>query len=1859
MRILFKQFFNSFKKNHFNIFSLSILTTALCFVISGAVNLSSSFISSINYLNGEGDKAGVVSEAPKSFGRLDFSYSTTPKTRAAEGVNIIGSSLSLVPSTTDPTKFERKDNTLFCFNKSDFIDAGGKAFRNNNLFEYNNGYSYNPNETDITTMFKRDDSIVHPIWANTNGTVRMIITDGIPANRAFTYSFVNPDGKVLYNPANMIFNKWGVPTNVFSKGNLVNDITLFFTSTMYNKDTLNTYPNWCDDNGVAIAQDAYKRTKGKEGALDKYEYTCKFNPASYELAQLSAFYPTYEIGKYIKVYENVPTYDFTVNLSSDSSTSSILKTYLSSRPNAVIDIFNEIFQSNNITRGDINYPAFVNGKKISDTISIKKDADNNVSIQLALPDEQFIDPTDPTPAADQLVTNKTIYLNNFSNNLSSLFTSKLYDKFLQDLSTYLVTQDISMSKEEEYFTHDAKSDLDMLFVNKGKAANNSVVVSEGSNIHDDNDINEAKRMMNARVNGKVGRQAFYALYNLLCKLPQSVIDSLGPLPTPSKAQEALGMNGQNRRVLYNFTKYLAQRICAKLSVLPTDEIPSNLISDPDFRTFGFLMSGASTTFYSQYGIFRFSSSKTEIACNPYGWINPVHMNPPALYFYNFQSSMVLINEAFAIENKKKYLPKTDPGTKIKLYKDNIDAIVNNPSNDTQSKINSAFAKWYETLSDENKVLSESSIIEVFKSYPLIFDAWKDVLPSEYKINYQNNSFLINGFALSPDFAFPILSPTSPIPNPQSQVLIYVTPDAFNGLGYNENDVFSYYSYLSTKHSDQEVVDIVNNYMQKEYGTSLFNIAPINEADFLQTVWLRTYFPTKVVTLVAVFAIVSAVFLLLLSLFTISFLMKSLIKNLLEPISICIANGTPFSKVLWAILFNIMIITTTTSMLGFTIAYFLQKPFLSLFSSIWFIPTATTWFTPTIFVPLMVGTFGVLAILLTVILKKAFKKPVPEIIANKESIKINKFTNAMRNTKIKMQLLPKMSFGFSSINLGRLGLLAILGALSVGTISSSITINAKFNESSHLTQQARDYNYEYQLQNVNESTGLYKAQSETRLGFEDLEIGIVSLYGNNRGDGPTGYPYTKADLQARQVINHTNKLEPNTSNPGYLSNLVLPSYAIYQDLQKFKTDILYNSVGSIFLLKVKVNIMVADINIWDFVEPSFPTWVVDQMEHQVEIFKDAIMKYYGEWYYKFLDLAFNEEGEKPIINNIRTDDNDNPLDLHLNNVTEDDSGYYYAEILRPGLNPKKPNVYRTKTFYVWPDSSETYWDDANAIAARYEPALGTEVTLDASKQSFTKVQGGDINKYDPTALGAVLDIKPEDEIIWHHIPAYNNSREFSGDKISGVFGSNPVTDLRLNDEMLRFISVIFSDPRTSVYDAKLTCGIIPYDPYDKEKNPLGSEKVTKVNAMLSHKKGEYPIEMYGIKPNSNCFPIIDSNSNEEISSRLFTNASEDNTYNVIVNNGFALKYAVKEGDTFNIDVLNNSLSNSYNVMNNFVTMNNNPINNKHKIKVVGISSDSFGEKVYIDQKTANNLTGLDKMHIYGEIRPPLTGVQTASNINRIQPDINDYDAKKFPFNTIVSKEKEMSISKSNVSFYTYANCWCTLQNVYEVGEFPKYNTLDSLLTFDHSILLEQANQIKNKLDASFDATDNPDLRNRVLNYYDNNFNSNKIKQVLENTNNVMLLKPAQSFILPTDVTNEVFNIVSNLSTTLIVTSVSLLIPLLILVCISTCLSVISGLMKQINLLKVLGYSNRNIIIMLLISFLPVFIIASILGLGMVFGISYGIQFIIFNLSSVFIYPYVQPLPVISAILVLAVIFSIALIASWTKMNRSKLDTAIKF
>ncbi len=95
-----------------------------------------------------------------------------------------------------------------------------------------------------------------------------------------------------------------------------------------------------------------------------------------------------------------------------------------------------------------------------------------------------------------------------------------------------------MSKEEEYFTHDAKSDLDMLFVNKGKAANNSVVVSEGSNIHDDNDINEAKRMMNARVNGKVGRQAFYALYNLLCKLPQSVIDSLGPLPTPAKAQEA-------------------------------------------------------------------------------------------------------------------------------------------------------------------------------------------------------------------------------------------------------------------------------------------------------------------------------------------------------------------------------------------------------------------------------------------------------------------------------------------------------------------------------------------------------------------------------------------------------------------------------------------------------------------------------------------------------------------------------------------------------------------------------------------------------------------------------------------------------------------------------------------------------------------------------------------------------------------------------------------------------------------------------------------------------------------------------------------------------------------------------------------------------------------------------------------------------------------------------------------------------------------------------------------------------------------------------------------------------------------------
>ncbi len=99
----------------------------------------------------------------------------------------------------------------------------------------------------------------------------------------------------------------------------------------------------------------------------------------------------------------------------------------------------------------------------------------------------------------------------------------------------------------------------------------------------------------------------------------------------------------------------------------------------------------------------------------------------------------------------------------------------------------------------------------------------NILSDDYKIQYKGNDFLIGGTGLSPDYAFPIVNATAPIPNPKNQAVVYINKSAFKSLGINDIDIVSYLSYGSNSLSAPQIVHQSQAIMKDLVGEISFNV----------------------------------------------------------------------------------------------------------------------------------------------------------------------------------------------------------------------------------------------------------------------------------------------------------------------------------------------------------------------------------------------------------------------------------------------------------------------------------------------------------------------------------------------------------------------------------------------------------------------------------------------------------------------------------------------------------------------------------------------------------------------------------------------------------------------------------------------------------------------------------------------------------------------------------------------------------------------------------------------------------------------------------------------------------------------------
>lgn len=463
------------------------------------------------------------------------------------------------------------------------------------------------------------------------------------------------------------------------------------------------------------------------------------------------------------------------------------------------------------------------------------------------------------------------------------------------------------------------------------------------------------------------------------------------------------------------------------------------------------------------------------------------------------------------------------------------------------------------------------------------------------------------------------------------------------------------------------------------------------------------------------------------------------------------------------------------------------------------------------------------------------------------------------------------------------------------------------------------------------------------------------------------------------------------------------------------------------------------------------------------------------------------------------------------------------------------------------------------------------------------------------------------------------------------------ELAFTKDFLKFIGFVYGDPLLSSLDVKISFGLIPYDE--------NTESITNVYANIGHKGKTWSGKIVGINPNSKYIQLKDNNLND-ISYLL----NQENA--IIINNGAAYDNKIKIGDTINIEVLNSYFRNSETILNH-------KINHNFNLKVVGITSTSFGEEYYVSQSLANKLTNMEL-----DLNNQYNGGQIISHYEykngrgqSIYLDNKKIKNSYIPFNGIITSDENSFFLSKTISFYSYMGIW-PMMTVGKVDDLNKF--LDSYPNqfVPNEIPVRTARLVIDKLISNNPLVLNNRNRDEIIYYFENKYNdatvlSNYLLSMFNNTVLNSNLTSFESYITSKNIYDSIFSTLYTIQTL----GILMFIPIVTVMILVMTSIMMNDFKKMISILKTLGYSDKENIKSVIFTYIPIILLALIIGIILLVTVMFAFQFATYNVSSIFIsssinwIPYLYGVGALLAIVILNFIFTLIL------FKRTKLKTTI--
>lgn len=1082
-----------------------------------------------------------------------------------------------------------------------------------------------------------------------------------------------------------------------------------------------------------------------------------------------------------------------------------------------------------------------------------------------------------------------------------------------------------------------------------------------------------------------------------------------------------------------------------------------------------------------------------------------------------------------------------------------------------------------------------------------FLSWFSNLDSKYKVTINSLQYIIAGSGNQPNILYPVQSASQLLVDSKTNGVAYV-----NNVGFARAvDATSYKQivYYSVRYppslnlfEQNKLLKEIKEFTLEKYGEiTAFTLSDKNQPNRLFYVWAN--FLNNVQYIVTSIGGIIGGIVIVLALFFIGLLIRSILKLNKTTFAIGLANGVSKTKLIFSFFPFALIPSLIFGTIAFFVSYFLIQPTLSTLKSYWTLHINTLPLYWWIWLGIIIFTTLLLFTVISIIILVTFRKNVATIFNDSDSFKLNPIV--IYTKKITNKFSPIWSFRttFMMNNIGRFVILLFSVVYIISLSGIIVGTNNIFQNAISSNIRNKNYLVSYDLYSPTINSGYYSDIRYNMLGVS--EKGMFNAY-------DVAKPNYNSPLESKSEfytgLEYNNALTyPYVSNAWFTSLFMTNSSIANEVNWNFK--FLNNRIFSKLLLDVEVNALGAVLNPWEFAREIIPEPIQHLATTNDQYLAQINFDFYL-WLQNQNKIAINNETDKFI------------------NI--------------PGLENTEYAQFNNKPI--------TYKD--------YLPNInGQPFTLDNSDLSEDYLTSNNQNEW--------IFIKEYDSSLDSYIWALNKQYAINGAPSFTIKPQTAQLFVQLltnnNNPLFRFWYEYCYDKNPNKgkenqivpdYNYKIGSSVVPID--------FTEETYTYLDSILnSDKSKNIHSKIIGIKPNSNFVKLYDEYGIDmknklksyQISTRPLLKENGEaiivNTYPLIINNVVEKKYRLKIGD-----VLLAETSNTFDRFNK-ININENPIANNY-FQIIGITPTNYEEQYYTLQEYANNILGyqdfskVSNENWLNHITPsknyiPFNGVFSQDKSMKMIQNFAGFYSPSGLSTILGDINDETDTTNLGALMSLFQNNSQQLDSLMNLNLFVDRNNNNKIIS---KVLSDEQKISYSNVDANADI-----LAKNAATKISKLFQSNSaIVSQLQNINASYLSSYIGSSF--DNVWNKIQIVILNV-----------MLPTLFMIILLLAVIIIFEAKRLISLLKILGYGDiKN-----LFSFLFVYIAVLILGTIISFPISYSLmqvmKAVIFTSFNIITLPVLYVWPFLAGFGGVGLMFSILFLFIYMKMKKLNLGQEI--